>query len=318
MYGVAFVDEEDDFWELKFPPPPIWNVDLESADAVRVVQAMRDRGSERSRSGCVCAVGVDFEVLHLLRDPDGMEAGAEGNAGSDVEAADGTEDVAMATIAQGVQGSAGSPREWAESRAGDAGIGIGYLGRIGRRESLATGREEDGGSARAARGRGNDRHRGLPAPSLPPLASAVVAKAANRRRDVRTRVNFSACVRCEETEEIVVCANLSRRGFAFSEPQALSGWRRNSKWRCRFIWGRRRRLLRGRCGMLPRCRTYTFQYGVMYASALLRTFEASRLLKLRVRCARNSHRTFDARRRISASCALRSAMPNTLFFSDHA
>jgi hypothetical protein len=30
----------------------------------------------------------------------------------------------------------------------------------------------------------------LPAPALPPVASAVVAKAANRRRDVRTRVKL--------------------------------------------------------------------------------------------------------------------------------
>ena len=55
----------------------------------------------------------------------------------------------------------------------------------------------------------------LPDPALPPAASAVVAKAANRRRDVRTRVNLSACVRHEKAEEIVECANLSKRGFAF-------------------------------------------------------------------------------------------------------
>ncbi len=28
VYGVAFVDEEEDFWELKFPPPPVWNVNV--------------------------------------------------------------------------------------------------------------------------------------------------------------------------------------------------------------------------------------------------------------------------------------------------
>src|ERR1700759_5375955 len=28
VYGVAFVDEDEDFWELKFPPPPVWNVDV--------------------------------------------------------------------------------------------------------------------------------------------------------------------------------------------------------------------------------------------------------------------------------------------------
>lgn len=29
VYGVAFVDEEEDFWELKFPPPQTWGVDLD-------------------------------------------------------------------------------------------------------------------------------------------------------------------------------------------------------------------------------------------------------------------------------------------------
>src|SRR5580698_5292276 len=29
VYGVAFVDEEEDFWELKFPPPPGWSVNVD-------------------------------------------------------------------------------------------------------------------------------------------------------------------------------------------------------------------------------------------------------------------------------------------------
>jgi hypothetical protein len=29
VYGVAFVDPNLDFWELKFPPPPKWRVDFE-------------------------------------------------------------------------------------------------------------------------------------------------------------------------------------------------------------------------------------------------------------------------------------------------
>jgi hypothetical protein len=30
VYGVAFVDPNLDFWELKFPPPPKWRVDFEA------------------------------------------------------------------------------------------------------------------------------------------------------------------------------------------------------------------------------------------------------------------------------------------------
>ena len=56
----------------------------------------------------------------------------------------------------------------------------------------------------------------LPDPALPPTAtSVVVAKAANRRRDVRTRVSFYGVRSASGTEEIVECANLSKRGFAF-------------------------------------------------------------------------------------------------------
>ena len=30
VYGVAFVDPNLDFWELKFPPPPKWRVDFDA------------------------------------------------------------------------------------------------------------------------------------------------------------------------------------------------------------------------------------------------------------------------------------------------
>lgn len=41
------------------------------------------------------------------------------------------------------------------------------------------------------------------------------AEKQNRRRDVRTRVNFSACIRYRAGEEIVECDNISRGGFSF-------------------------------------------------------------------------------------------------------
>lgn len=37
----------------------------------------------------------------------------------------------------------------------------------------------------------------------------------NRRKDVRARVNFNACIRHSGAEEIVACENLSRGGFCF-------------------------------------------------------------------------------------------------------
>jgi hypothetical protein len=41
----------------------------------------------------------------------------------------------------------------------------------------------------------------------------------NRRKDVRAKVNFSACIRHSGSEEIVVCENVSRGGFCFRSPK---------------------------------------------------------------------------------------------------
>jgi hypothetical protein len=52
--------------------------------------------------------------------------------------------------------------------------------------------------------------------ALPPAATAVVARQANRRRDVRTRVSFTACTRQESSnEDIVECDNISKGGLSF-------------------------------------------------------------------------------------------------------
>lgn len=50
----------------------------------------------------------------------------------------------------------------------------------------------------------------------PEVAPTAPARPANRRRHLRTNVNFSACIRSSESgEEIVVCENISRGGFCF-------------------------------------------------------------------------------------------------------
>jgi hypothetical protein len=45
--------------------------------------------------------------------------------------------------------------------------------------------------------------------------TAILVPKANRRRDVRTRVSFTACVRQGASEEIVECDNISRGGVSF-------------------------------------------------------------------------------------------------------
>ena len=106
----------------------------------------------------------------------------------------------------------------------------------------------------------------LPAPALPPAASAVVAKAANRRRDVRTRVNLSACVRHEESEEVVECANLSKRGFGFrSRKQYPVG--SEIEVAVPFYPGTPSVFVRGSVRHVTALPGNNFQYGVMYVNA---------------------------------------------------
>jgi len=103
----------------------------------------------------------------------------------------------------------------------------------------------------------------LPAPALPPVASAVVAKAANRRRDVRTGVNLSACVRHEKAEEIVECANLSKRGFGFrSRKQYPVGC--EIEVAVPFYPGTPPAFVRGSVRHVTALPGNSFQYGVMY------------------------------------------------------
>jgi PilZ domain len=52
--------------------------------------------------------------------------------------------------------------------------------------------------------------------ALPPAATAVMARQASRRRDVRTRVSFTACIRQESSNEVIVeCNHISKGGLSF-------------------------------------------------------------------------------------------------------
>lgn len=49
----------------------------------------------------------------------------------------------------------------------------------------------------------------------PASAAPKPSRPENRRKDVRAKVSFSACIRHSGSQEIVACENLSRRGFCF-------------------------------------------------------------------------------------------------------
>jgi hypothetical protein len=241
VYGVAFVDEEEDFWELKFPPPPTWGVDLD--------------GPMQCESCKQCEIVDQSEVE------------------ADVYAL--SESILRYCI------YCGTPTLWRRApdavvTANLAPVSSGAAGRTPRQSLTGASMQRGSGPNRIAQG-ARPRLAGaellvneeLPAPALPPAASAVVAKAANRRRDVRTRVNLSACVRYEESEEIVECANLSKRGFGFrSRKQYLVG--SEILVAVPFYPGTPPAFVTGSVRHVTALPNHNYQYGVMYVGAAAR------------------------------------------------
>jgi hypothetical protein len=172
VYGVAFVDEDEDFWELEFPAPPMWNVQPD--------------GPMQCESCKRCEIVDQSEVE------------------ADV--------LALSESIWRYCTHCGLPTVWRRVEEVGSSSGPTIVTEVERPQSHGT-------IAKSPRLRlaGTDLlvTESLPEPALPPAASAVVSKTVNRRKDVRTRVTLSACIRHEESEEIVECANLSKGGFAF-------------------------------------------------------------------------------------------------------
>jgi hypothetical protein len=194
VYGVAFVDEEADFWEMKFPPPPLWNVAVygpmqcASCKRCEVVDQSEIEADVYALSGSILRYCIDCGT------PTAWRRASDGVATSPMK---GPQETVAANSAPVNSGGAG--RTLTQTRVQRASepnsTSQGARPRLAGVELLVS--------------------EPLPEAALPPAALAVVAKAANRRKDVRTRVSFSACVRYGESEEIVECANLSKRGFGF-------------------------------------------------------------------------------------------------------
>jgi len=203
VYGVAFVDEEEDFWELEFPPPPVWNGDLDG------------------RMQCECC--KRYEVVSQ----------------SEIEA----DVLALSESILRYCSYCATPTVW---RATAEEVSVSAWAP----ESATAGAELAAGEM-------------PPEPAPPSRGSAVVAKRANRRRDVRTRVSLSACIRFGASEEIVECANLSKRGFAFrSRTQYPVGG--EIEVAVPFYPGTPPSFVTGSVRHVTALANY-FQYGVMYA-----------------------------------------------------
>jgi hypothetical protein len=261
VYGVAFVDENHDFWELKFPPPPVWNVDLESP--MQCVSCLRCEVVDQSEVEADVYV-LSQSILRYCIYCGAPTAWKMAPNGAPVATSKIGHESKAAQILAIKGGAAESP------------VTPGASGGASATTSAAHGpvvaiRGVAKKAVPAARGRlagaeviVSDE---VPAPSLPPAASAVVAKAANRRRDVRTRVNFSACVRHDDSEEIVECANLSRRGFAFrSRKYYPVGGQIEAA--VPFYPGTPPTFVRAQVRHVAALPNNNFQYGVMYGASV--------------------------------------------------
>jgi PilZ domain len=238
VYGVAFVDEEEDFWELKFPPPRAWNVEVdgpmqcESCKRCEVVDQSEVEADVYALSASFLRYCIYCGMPTVWRRaPELTMPAARLRQAAEIVAANSApgRTEALARKTADLKRTVGGPRP--------------RLAGVELLESEA-----------------------LPAPALPPVASAVVAKAANRRRDVRTRVNLSACVRHEESEEIVECANLSKRGFGFRSRKHYPVGA-EIEVAVPFYVGTPPSFVRGSVRHVTVLPGNSYQYGVMYVSA---------------------------------------------------
>jgi hypothetical protein len=191
IYGVAFVDPNLDFWELKLPPPPRWHVDF--AAPLQCTSCKRREVVDQSEVEADVYALADF----ILRFCPICGTSTQWRRADDEEVAVPVELVTVNRESTSERFPAVHEPAWSPSS------------------------EPAPASAEHGQPAGIE-VTALDAPlePLPTLATAVIARAANRRRDVRTRVSFTACVLQDGVEEIVPCGNVSRGGFSFRSGKA--------------------------------------------------------------------------------------------------
>ena len=190
IYGVAFVDPNLDFWELKLPPPPGWRVDF--AAPLQCTSCQSREVVDQSEVEADVYALADF-VLRLCS-----------TCGTSTQWRHAEDDVS-------------APAEPAtlnlESTNGPSAAMY--------PPALTGPGATVPGSAHHLHLAGNEvADLDAPFEPLPIAATAVAARKANRRRDVRSRVSFTACVVQDGVEEIVECGNVSKGGFSFRSRKA--------------------------------------------------------------------------------------------------
>jgi hypothetical protein len=209
VYGVEFLDSTLDFWQIEFPPPEALapgpaRMSLQCSfcgerDALRQTEIEADvfaiNGSIL-RYCSNCGMTTPWKLAEPARAPAPVAAPRDPTAGAKAA------DAAISGLSAPTQSSwpsalSSSTRDLGASASSACPPASAYAAEFGNAE-IAVGVE------------------------TPPLAirhSDIEAKAArknNRRRDVRTRVSFTACIRhAASGEEIVECEDVSKGGLCF-------------------------------------------------------------------------------------------------------
>ena len=199
VYGVAFVDPNLDFWELKFPPPPKWHVDFEAPLQCIACQTLEVVDQSE--------IEADVYALaeFILRFCSNCGMSTQWRRAAKVATA-GSAKAPPANL--GPPNDPGPVASAPELELSQSELSQSELSRSHSPVPASTGHQRLAGIEIAV-------PEAMPAEPLPPGATATVARTANRRRDVRTRVSFTACIRQDGVEEIVECGNVSKGGFSF-------------------------------------------------------------------------------------------------------
>lgn len=188
IYGVAFVDPDLDFWELKFPPPTKWHGEVNCALECSLCQT-RDVVDQTEVEADVYA--LTQRILRFCH-----------KCGTSTEWRRAAGDAVAHPVAPSSR--TGATMELETNGRPSATVPINDVPKPASGLSRRTAPVQIAVQEPAAR------------ETLPPAATAVMAHTANRRRDVRTRVGFTVCIRLGAAgEEIVECDNISRGGLSF-------------------------------------------------------------------------------------------------------
>ena len=228
-YGVAFVDPDLDFWELKFPPPPRWQGGVNFALECALCQA-RDVVDQTEVEADVYALSG-----YILRFCSRCGTSTEWRRAAPRATAPSTISGGLITPAVPPMPSAtvGPPplsSSFAQASASQFNAPSSESATDHQYELVAAAEPEPASfysnavpeltDASASSARLTPVQVAIPESTpreaLSPAAVALIARTANRRRDVRIRVSFTACVRQENfDDDIVECDNISKGGLSF-------------------------------------------------------------------------------------------------------